>query len=158
MTDNNKPEWFEIAEGDGPTQPAKVRRSLPIAAVMATALVLGVGAVIAQTQESTPASATTSEAMTASSDAQPSVNQVSSNNLEAATPSNPSATSSSTGLANPSIAKLPSGGEREEGEHGDRPRGPRPPHQEHDEDDEDEDEEDDDEDDDEMKAPVIPQG
>ena len=148
MTENNKPEWFEIAESDGPARPQKVRTTLPIAAVMAAALIIGVGAVVAQTQESTPANATSSEIVSTPSDEQVPVNDGTSNNLDSgATTVSPSATPSTTGLANPSIAKLPSKGEHEEGEHGDRPHGPRPPHHEDDEDD-----------DEEMKAPVIPQG
>ena len=152
MTENNKPEWFEIAESDGPARPQKVRTTLPIAAVMAAALIIGVGAVVAQTQESTPANATSSEVVSTPSDEQVPVNDETSNNLDSgATTVSPSATPSTTGLANPSIAKLPSKGEHEEGEHGDRPHGPRPPHHEHEHDD-------DEDDDDEMKAPVIPQG
>ena len=126
MTENNKPEWFEIAESDGPTQPAKVRRSLPVAAVMAAALIIGVGAVVAQTQEEAPANAreTTSVAN----------NQITAATTSAATSAPTTAapksavTPTQSAIANPNIAKLPTGGEREEDEgehegrehHGDR--------------------------------------
>ena len=57
MTENNKPEWFEIAENDGPTAPLKASKTLPVLAVFATALILGIGAVVAQVQDKSPASA-----------------------------------------------------------------------------------------------------
>ena len=54
MTDNNKPEWFEIAENDGASEPPKASKSLPLAAVLAVTLILGVGAVVSQVQEKSP--------------------------------------------------------------------------------------------------------
>jgi hypothetical protein len=57
MTQNNKPEWFEIAENDGPATPPKASKTLPVLAVIATALILGVGAVVAQVQENSPVNA-----------------------------------------------------------------------------------------------------
>jgi hypothetical protein len=57
MNENNKPEWFEIVEKDGLMTPSKASKSLPLAAIIAAALVLGVGAFIAQPQEQTPANA-----------------------------------------------------------------------------------------------------
>jgi hypothetical protein len=131
MTENNKPEWFEITENDGPAQPKKVRRSLPIAAIMATALVIGVGAIVAQTQEESPAQAT--ETTSVAND------QVVATTTSAATSATNTAAPTTVGtptqsaMANPNIAKLPTGGEREgdedgEGEgrehHGDRVRHP----------------------------------
>ncbi|CAN2172881.1 hypothetical protein MCERE85_00101 [Candidatus Nanopelagicaceae bacterium] len=126
MTENNKPEWFEIAENDGPTQPAKVRRSLPVAAVMAAALIIGVGAVVAQTQEEPPANATETTSVAN--------NQITAATTSAATSAPTTAapksavTPTQSAIANPNIAKLPTGGEREEDEgehegrehHGDR--------------------------------------
>ena len=126
MTENNKPEWFEIAENDGPTQPAKVRRSLPVAAVMAAALIIGVGAVVAQTQEEPPANATETTSVAN--------NQITAATTAAATSAPTTAapksavTPTQSAIANPNIAKLPTGGEREEDEgehdgrehHGDR--------------------------------------
>lgn len=57
MTENNKPEWFEIAESDGPTAIPTASKTLPVLAVIATALIFGVGAVVAQVQESSPVNA-----------------------------------------------------------------------------------------------------
>jgi hypothetical protein len=54
MSENNKPEWFEIAENDGPTVPPKAAKTLPILAVFATTLILGIGALVAQVQENSP--------------------------------------------------------------------------------------------------------
>ena len=125
MTENNKPEWFEIAENDGPAQPIKTRRSLPIAAVLAVTLIIGVGAVVAQTQEESPASAT--ETTTVAND------QVVKATSSPAASAEAVATPQQSALANPNIAKLPTGGEHEgeDGVHDGRGKhGPRPPHEE----------------------------
>jgi len=138
MTENNKPEWFEIAESDGPAAPPKASKTLPLAAVFATALILGVGAVVAQVQEVSPATAvdTTSVQTTASnSTASPtSVARVSKSSPIAriANPASSSAIAGSSGLQNPSIAQLPTKGDDDD-----------------DHDDDDDDDDDDDEDDDE---------
>jgi hypothetical protein len=116
MTENNKPEWFEIAENDGPAVPPKASKTLPLAAVFATVLILGIGAVVEQVQEESPATAvdTTSVQTTASnSTASPtSVAQVSksSPNAQIANPATSSAIAGSSGLHNPSIAQLPTKG------------------------------------------------
>ena len=126
MTENNKPEWFEIAESDGVSQPVKVRRTLPVAAVMAAALIIGVGAVVAQTQEESPAQAT--ETTTVATD------QVKATASASATATpNTTVAPTQSALANPNIAKLPTGGEHEgeDGDHDGRGKhGPRPPHEE----------------------------
>ena len=95
MNDNSKPEWIQIAESDGPLQPVKARRSLPVTTTLALALVFGAGTVVAQTQEETPAQATetTSAAI---------------NN-----PSSVNPKTTSTAVMTPKIATLPSGGEQE---------------------------------------------
>lgn len=58
MTENNKPEWFEIVENDGPAIPPKASKTLPFAAVMVAALIIGIGAVVSQSPENLPANAT----------------------------------------------------------------------------------------------------
>ena len=127
MTENNKPEWFEIAENDGPTAPPKASKTLPVLAVFATALILGIGALVAQVQDRSPASAVDAA----------SVQTEATNNATSATSQSPmtdpsvgSSVSSTSGLKNPSIAQLPTKGDD-------------------DDEDEDEDEEDEDEDEDE---------
>ena len=134
MTENNKPEWFEIAENDGPAVPPKASKTLPLAAVIATALILGVGAVVAQVQGESPATAveiasvqTTASSSTASPT---SVAQVSN-------PSTSSTIAGTSGLQNPSIAQLPTKGEDDDDHEGRSHKG------DHDDDD-DEDEGDDD--------------
>ena len=129
MTENNKPEWFEIAENDGPALPPKASKTLPLAAVIATALILGVGAVVAQVQEESPATAveiasvqTTASSSTASPT---SVAQVSN-------PSTSSTIAGTSGLQNPSIAQLPTKGEDDDDHEGRSHKG------DHDDDDEDE--------------------
>jgi hypothetical protein len=126
MTENNKPEWFEIAENDGPAAPPKASKTLPVLAVFATALILGIGAVVAQVQDNSPASAVDAA----------SVQTEATNNATSQSPmtdpSVGSSVSSTSGLKNPAIAQLPTKGDDEED----------------DDDDEDDEDEDDDEDDD----------
>jgi len=130
MTENNKPEWFEIAENDGPTAPPKASKTLPVLAVFATALILGIGAVVAQVQNNSPASAVDAA----------SVQTEATNNATSQSPmtdpSVGSSVSSTSGLKNPAIAQLPTKGDDEEDDDDDE------------EDDDDDDEDDDDEDDD----------
>ena len=123
MTENNKPEWFEITDADEKPALRKVSKTLPVSAVLVTALILGVGAVVAQTQGQTPASAVaTGVEQTQSAEANPTA-------AAAAVVGGVAANK----LANPSISKLPTGGgddddDEEDDHHG---RG-------HDDDDEDE--------------------
>ena len=124
MTENNKPEWFEIAENDGPSAPPKASKTLPVLAVFATALILGIGAVVAQVQDNSPASAVD----TAIVQTEATNNATSQSPMT--DPSVGSSVSSTSGLKNPAIAQLPTKGDD-------------------DDEDEDEDEEDEDEDEDE---------
>jgi len=111
MTENNKPEWFEIAENDGPAAPPKASKALPILAVFGAALIIGVGAVVAQVQEKSPVDPVASNpAQTASAS--------NSSSPESGTP-NAMATSgaiasATSGLKNPSIAQLPTKGDDDE--------------------------------------------
>ena len=113
MTDNNKPEWFEIAEKDQPSVPRKASKTLPLAAVLAATLIIGVGAVVAQVQEKSPAVAVeTASVQTSASNNTASPTTVASNAkpspvVRIANPSASSAVATTTGLQNPSIAKLP---------------------------------------------------
>jgi cytoskeletal protein RodZ len=134
MTENNKPEWFEIAENDGPAAPPKASKTLPLAAVFVTVLILGIGAVVAQVQEKSPATAVdTTSVQTSASNSAASPTTVAQNSktspaVRIANPATSSAITATSGLQNPSIAQLPTKG-------GD------------DDDDDDEDEDDDDEED-----------
>jgi hypothetical protein len=148
MTENNKPEWFEIAENDGPSAPPKASKAFPLFALLASALILGVGAVVGLVQDKSPATAVDSSTVqaTQANDTSPANNTASpttvvqtSHSSPVARISNPAASTAVTateGLQNPAIAQLPTkGGDDDDDED--------------DEDDEDEEEEDDDDDDDE---------
>ena len=100
MTENNKPEWFEIADNDRPAVPRKASKRLPLAAVFAATLIIGIGAVVAQPQDQQPANAT--ETTSTQSTATPAA----ATNTSATSASNPAAVKS-VGLQNPSIANLP---------------------------------------------------
>ena len=123
MTENNKPEWFEITDKDEKPELRKVSKSLPVSAVLVAALILGVGAVMGQTQNETPASAVTANAVQAT-DAQASPTSTAVAPVKSAV-SNPVTaavvgTAAASKLANPSIAQLPTGGgddDDNDGEH-----------------------------------------
>jgi hypothetical protein len=138
MTENNKPEWFEIAESDGPAAPPKASKTLPLAAVFATALILGIGAVVAQVQEESPAIAVDAASVQASpsnNTASPTSVAQNSKSSTVTRIANPAATTvmaGTSGLQNPSIAQLPTkGGDDDDDEDEDDDEG--------DDDDEDED-------------------
>ena len=135
MTENNKPEWFEITDADEKPALRKVSKSLPVSAVLVAALILGVGAVVAQTQNETPSSAISASAGVPSSvENNPTAQEASAVNSAVANPATAAViagVAATNKMANPSIAKLPTGS----GEDDD------------DDDDDDDDEEDDDDDD-----------
>ena len=114
MTENNKPEWFEITDADEKPELRKVSKSLPVSAVLVAALILGVGAVTAQTQGVMPLSASNTNA---SQSAQPENNAtaqaVSTVKTAVANPTTAAAvvgTVAASKLPNPAISKLPTGG------------------------------------------------
>jgi hypothetical protein len=122
MTENNKPEWFEIVENDGPAVPPKASKTLPLAAVIATALILGVGAVVGQVQEKSPAvaietaSVQTAASKNTTSPTSTAQDSKSSPVTRITNPAANSAVASTSGLQNPSIAKLPTKGDDDEDE------------------------------------------
>ena len=142
MTEKNKPEWFEIAENDGPSAPPKASKALPLLALFASALILGVGAVVGLVQDKSPVTALDSSTVqaTQANDTSPANNTASpttvvqtSHSSPVARIANPAASTVMTateGLQNPAIAQLPTKGDDD------------------DDDDDDDDEEDDDEEDD----------
>ena len=144
MTENNKPEWFEIIDADEKPELRKVSKSLPVSAVLVAALILGVGAVTAQTQGVMPLSASNTNA---SQSAQPENNAtaqaVSTVKTAVANPTTAAAvvgTVAANKLANPAISKLPTGGggDDDDDDHG----------RDHDDDDDDDDDDDEEGDDD----------
>jgi hypothetical protein len=145
MTENNKPEWFEITDADEKPALRKVSKTLPVSAVLVTALILGVGAVVAQTQDQTPASAVSAGVeQTQPTQASSSPRVVSTVKSAVANPTTAAAAVvgvvAANKLANPSIAKLPTGGgDDEDDDDDDHGRG-------HDDDDDDDDEDEGDDD------------
>ena len=118
MTSNQKPEWFEISDNDKSSNVRPITKRLPILALIATALILGVGAVVAQTQEESPASAVQSTSPT------PTVQEQSQNtpvvNSSSTPTTKPTATKAPT-IKSPTIAKPPTNrGGDDEGEFGER--------------------------------------
>jgi uncharacterized protein YciW len=139
MTENNKPEWFEITDADEKPELRKVSKSLPVSAVLVAALILGVGAVTAQTQGVMPLSASNTNAtQIAQPENNPTAQTVSPIKSAVANPTTVAAvvagTVATNKLANPAISKLPTGDDDDD--HG---RG-------HDDDDEDEDDDEGDDD------------
>ena len=140
MTENNKPEWFVITDADEKPALRKVSKTLPVSAVLVTALILGVGAVVAQTQGQTPASAVaTGVEQTQSAQVNSSQRVASAVKSAVANPTTAAAAVvgvvAANKLANPSIAKLPTGGgDDEDDDDDDHGRG----HDDDDDDDEDE--------------------
>ena len=116
MTQNSKPEWFEITDADEKPALRKVSKSLPVSAVLVAALILGVGAVVAQTQNETPSSAiSASTGVPSSVENNPTAQEASAVNSAVANPATAAAgvvagVAATNKLANPSIAKLPTGG------------------------------------------------
>lgn len=116
MTENNKPEWFEITDADEKPELRKVSKSLPVSAVLVAALILGVGAVTAQTQGVLPLSAAnTNASQTAQPENNTTAQAVSNVNSAVANPTTAAAavvgTVATNKLANPAISKLPTGGD-----------------------------------------------
>lgn len=104
MTQNYKPEWFEIIDKDEKPELRKASKSLPISAVLVVALILGAGAFMGQTQNQTPASASNATAI------QLPVAETNSTVSAAAVVG----AATTNKLVNPSISKLPTGGEEDE--------------------------------------------
>jgi hypothetical protein len=116
MTQNNKPEWFEITDADEKPELRKVSKSLPVSAVLVAALILGAGVVVAQSSNETPASV-----ISASSGKTPTVE---SNPTTAAIVAGTVAgTVTANKLANPAIAQLPTGGGDDDNDDDDHKRG-----------------------------------
>ena len=118
MTQNNKPEWFEITDKDEKPELRKVSKSLPVSAVIAVALILGVGAVVGQTQNENPANAV----QAIESQASPTSNAVSAVKSAVSNPVTAAVVGTATAskLVNPSISTLPTGGgdDEDDDDHG----------------------------------------
>ena len=117
MTPDKKPEWFQLADADNSASIRKISKGLPIMALVAVAAIIGVGAIFAQPQEQTPASATetlapavveSTQVSTQSESVPASINNAPAGTTSVVTPIGPKAPASA-GVANP-LAKKPMGG------------------------------------------------
>ena len=110
---NNKPEWFEIAEKDGPVSPPKRSKTLPLAAVFASALILGISAVVGQVQQESPVIAADQASVQSEATSTPiAATPVASSSQSSpvariANPALSSAIVATSTLQNPAIAQLP---------------------------------------------------
>ena len=115
MTPDKKPEWFQLADADNSASIRKISKGLPIMALVAVAAIIGVGAIFAQPQEQTPASATETLAPAVVESTQISTQSESSPILISDAPAGttsvvtPIAPTAPAGVANP-LAKKPMGG------------------------------------------------
>jgi len=92
MSPDQKPEWFQIADADNAASTRKISKGLPIMAILAAAAIIGVGSVVAQSQDEAPANATETVA--------PAVNSnQSSASLETTAPSSQVSTSKDSGAS-----------------------------------------------------------
>jgi len=57
MSPREKPEWIELADRDNAASPRKISKKLPVIALVAAAAIIGVGAVLGQTAQESPAQA-----------------------------------------------------------------------------------------------------
>ena len=101
----NKPEWFELADSDGGKPRRQIKRGVRVFALSVPLLAIGVGVVLAQSSDESPANA---ESVSVTASAQPSVATLDVSPKVLSTPTQPS------------IAKPPTGGgddDEFEGEH-----------------------------------------
>lgn len=123
MTPDKKPEWFQLADADNSPSIRKISKGLPIMALVTAAAIIGVGAIFAQPQEQTPASATetlapavveSTQISTQSESAPASINTAPAGTTSVVTPIAPNAPASA-GIVNP-LAKKPMGGGEDDDE------------------------------------------
>ena len=113
MRPPEKPEWIEIADKDNAASPRKISKKLPVIALVAAAAIIGVGAVLGQTAEESPANATESVAPKDSGPAKVAEPVAIPSAKEPVTPSAgsenvaPKATPAVPRLKNPNIGTLP---------------------------------------------------
>ena len=137
MSPDQKPEWFEITEADNSASVRKVSKKLPLLALVAVAGILGVGAVMAQTQNEPPANATENivpdQSLTPAQSSAGNESIAPPDSAIAPQPGSPAGPgiapkAPAPGIANPNIGVPPTGGEHED-DGGIRP--PRPHHGDH---------------------------
>jgi len=114
MTPPEKPEWIKIVETDSTTAIRKTSKGLPVIALLVAASIIGVGAVVAQTPGESLASAVESASPPLQSSQPLATSQPSpSKSVTAASPKESISITASpvaSGIANPAIATMPTGG------------------------------------------------
>lgn len=134
MTPLQKPEWLELAANDNATSRRKTSRGLPVLALVATAAIIGAGAIFAQSQDPSVANADSHVAVT-SETAQPVVtadpapatadpapattNPVAATSEVLVQNQNTPVVTSAPKIQNPSIGVMPTGGGDDEDDEGD---------------------------------------
>lgn len=102
MTPRKKPEWFQMAENDGPKPVRTIKRGARSIALIAPLLLLGVGVLVAQSNDGGPASAIETP--------------VTQSLVTHAPASTPTPSSSTSKTSTPIIQKPLSGGHNDDGE------------------------------------------
>ena len=115
--ENEKPDWFQMTEGDEIPRQRNIKRGVRVLAVTLPLLVLGTGFVVAQSHGGPGASANASVS-SASSQGTSAQTLSSTENSPAPVTTTPSATPSATPFATPSIIAPPTGGDGEQGSEG----------------------------------------
>ncbi len=124
MTQNNKPEWFEITDADEKPELRKVSKSLPVSAVLVAALILGAGVVVAQSSNETPASViSASSGQTPTVESNPTTAAIVAGTVAGTVARTVAGTVTANKLANPAIAQLPTGGGDDDDDDDDHKRG-----------------------------------
>jgi len=110
MSPLEKPEWIELADRDNAASVRKISKKLPVIALVAAAAIIGVGAVLGQTTQESPAQATESVAQV------PVVSSAQKSGSSATVA--PKATSAAPRVKTPTIGTLPTKrGEHEDPDH-----------------------------------------
>jgi hypothetical protein len=110
MSPLEKPEWIELADRDNAASIRKISKKLPVIALVAAAAIIGVGAVLGQTAQESPAQATESVAQV------PAVSSAQKSGSSATVA--PKATSATPRVKTPTIGTLPTKrGEHEDPDH-----------------------------------------
>jgi hypothetical protein len=115
MDPKNKPEWFQLAESDGGLPHRKAKRGFRALALAVPLMAIGIGVVVAQTSNESPASAETTS-VAATQAPQVTTSPVASQAVSSPTKLNQAAQSSQPAIAVPPVG---GGDDNEDDEYGD---------------------------------------
>ena len=114
MDPKNKPEWFKLAESDAALPPRNVKRGFRALALAVPLMAIGIGVVVAQTSNESPASAESTSVATSQAP------QVTTSPVASQVVSSPAKLTQATQPSQPALAVPPVGGgddDEFEGEH-----------------------------------------